>query len=58
LPGWSACWSSENEYLQPTGEQFGIEETGIGWVVDDARIKQEYGAEQRELLELAREIAD
>jgi mannose-1-phosphate guanylyltransferase len=47
-----------NQCVQPTGEHFGIEEAGIGWVVDDARIKQEFGAEQRELLELAREIAD
>jgi mannose-1-phosphate guanylyltransferase len=47
-----------NQCIQPTGEHFGIEEAGIGWVVDDARVKQEFAGEQKELLELARKIAD
>ena len=47
-----------NQCIQPSGEYFGIDETGIGWVVDDARTKQEFGAEQQELLELAKQIED
>jgi mannose-1-phosphate guanylyltransferase len=47
-----------NQCIQPDGEYFGVEEAGLGWVVDDARLRQEFGAEQQELLELARQIAD
>jgi len=47
-----------NQCIQPTGEHFGVEEAGIGWVVDDARAKQEFAVEQLELLELVRTIAD
>ena len=47
-----------SQCIQPTGEHFGVEEAGIGWVVDDARAKQEFASEQQDLLELAREIAD
>jgi mannose-1-phosphate guanylyltransferase len=47
-----------NQCIQPTGEHFGIEEAGVGWVVDDARIQQEFAPEQQELFQLAREIAD
>jgi mannose-1-phosphate guanylyltransferase len=47
-----------NQCIQPTGEHFGIEEAGVGWVVDDARAKQEFAPEQQELLQLAIEIAD
>jgi mannose-1-phosphate guanylyltransferase len=47
-----------HQCIQPSGEHFGVEEAGIGWVVDDARARQEFGQEQQELLELAREIAD
>jgi mannose-1-phosphate guanylyltransferase len=47
-----------NQCIQPDGTHFGIEEAGVEWVIDDARVKQEFGPEQRELLELAREIAD
>lgn len=43
--------------IQPDGTHFAIGEAGIGWVIDDARVKQEFGPEQQELLELAREIA-
>jgi mannose-1-phosphate guanylyltransferase len=47
-----------NQCIQPTGEHFGIDETGVEWVVDDARAKQEFAPEQQELLELARQISD
>jgi mannose-1-phosphate guanylyltransferase len=47
-----------NHCIQPTGEHCGLEEAGVGWVVDDARVRREFGAGQQELLELAREIAD
>lgn len=47
-----------NQCIQPDGTHFDIDEAGIGWVIDDARVKQEFGPEQQELLELAREIAD
>jgi mannose-1-phosphate guanylyltransferase len=44
--------------IQPNGKYFGIEETGVGWVVDDARTKQEFAPEQEELLQLARQLQD
>jgi mannose-1-phosphate guanylyltransferase len=47
-----------NECIQPTGEYFGIAEAGIGWVVDDARVNQEFGPEQMELLDTVRQLAD
>jgi mannose-1-phosphate guanylyltransferase len=47
-----------DQCIQPTGEHFGLEEAGIGWVVDDARVKQEFDAEQQGLLELVRQIAN
>jgi mannose-1-phosphate guanylyltransferase len=47
-----------NQCIQPNGEHFGIEETGVSWVIDDARAKQEFAPVQQELLQLAREIAD
>jgi mannose-1-phosphate guanylyltransferase len=47
-----------HQCIQPSGEHFGVQEAGVGWVVDDARGKQKFGKEQQELLELAREIAD
>ena len=47
-----------NQCIQPSGEHLGIEEAGIGWVVDDARAKQELDEDQQQLLELAGEIAD
>jgi mannose-1-phosphate guanylyltransferase len=47
-----------NQCIQPDGEHFGIEEAGIGWVVDDARVKQEFAAGERELLELVSQISD
>jgi mannose-1-phosphate guanylyltransferase len=47
-----------NQCIEPSGEHFGIEEAGIGWVVDDARVRQEFGADQQELAELAMGIAN
>ena len=47
-----------NQCIDPSGEHFGIEEAGIGWVVDDARVRQDLGTDQRALAELAREIAE
>jgi mannose-1-phosphate guanylyltransferase len=47
-----------DQCIQPTGEHFGIGETGVEWVVDDARAKQDFAPEQRELIELARRISD
>jgi hypothetical protein len=47
-----------NQCIHPNGDHFGIDEAGIGWVVDDARRKQEPAGEARELLELASEFAD
>ncbi len=46
-----------NQCIQPTGEHFGIEEGGVGLVVDDARLPQEFAPEQQEFLQLARQIA-
>jgi mannose-1-phosphate guanylyltransferase len=47
-----------NHCIQPSGEHFGIGEAGVGWVVDDARARQDFAPEQQELLQLATEIAD
>ncbi len=47
-----------SQCIEPSGLHFGIEESGIGWVVDDARVKQEFDADQLELLEMAKGIAD
>ena len=47
-----------HQCIQPDGEHFGIDEAGIGWVIDDARRKQEMAAEAQELFELAKEAAN
>jgi mannose-1-phosphate guanylyltransferase len=47
-----------NQCIEPSGEHFGIEEAGVEWVVDDARAKQEFAAEQQQLFELVQAIED
>jgi mannose-1-phosphate guanylyltransferase len=45
-----------NHCIEPTGEHLNIEQAGIGWVMDDARKRQELTGEQLELLELAQTL--
>jgi len=47
-----------NHCIEPTGEYLDIEQAGIGWVVDDARKRQEFTGEQLELLEMAQTIGN
>ncbi len=47
-----------NQCIRPDGEHFDIDATGVGWVVDDARAKQEFADEQLELLEFAKGLKD
>src|SRR5450755_193421 len=44
--------------IEPNGEHLDIEQAGIGWVVDDARKRQEFTGEQLDLLELARALGN
>jgi mannose-1-phosphate guanylyltransferase len=42
--------------IDPTGHYIDLEEARIGWVVDDARKKQDFTDDQLELLELAERV--
>ncbi len=39
--------------IDPSGRFIDVEEAGIGWVIDDARKRQEFSEEEQELRELA-----
>jgi mannose-1-phosphate guanylyltransferase len=44
--------------IDPGGNYLDIEEARIGWVVDDARKRPQFSDEERDLLELAREVGE
>lgn len=47
-----------NHCIEPDGSHVDIEQAGIGWLIDDARKKQEFTSEQLELLELAQTLGE